>query len=298
MPEAQELFEIRKAAALARLGKSPSTLTGANRDAAEALIALFTDYGLGSLAPQIVQMIQDGFSADTITIKLRETKEYKERFAANETRRKKGLVDLSPAEYVATERSYRQIMAAAGMPVGFYDSNEDFRKFLENDVSPTELQGRVTIAQDALNNADSNVLDYFKQYYSSGEMVAYLLDANRAAPLIEKQYRSAQIGGAAARQGLALDVGTAESLAGSGVSATDAQAGFGFIAQELPNASKLADIYDEGGLTLSDLAQEVFQDNADTAKKRKKLASQERASFGKSSALTKSSLTSSGAGSL
>jgi len=280
------------------MATTSNALTGSKRDAAAALVALFTDYGLASLAPQIVRMIQEGFSSDTISIKLRDTKEYKERFAANETRRKKGLVDLSPAEYVATERSYRQIMSAAGMPVGFYDSKDDFRKFLENDVSPTELQSRVTVAQDALNNADRDVLTYFKQHYTSGEMVSYLLDPKRATPLIEKQYKAAQIGGAASRQGLDLDAGTAESLAGTGVSVSDASAGFGFIAQELPTANKLADIYGEGGLTLKDLAEEVFQDDSATAKKRKKLASQERASFGKSSALTKTSLTKSGAGSL
>ena len=73
------------------------SLTGANRDAAKALVELFKQYGLESLAPKIVEFIQNGYSADTTAILLQDTTEYKQRFAANEARRKKGLPVLSPA---------------------------------------------------------------------------------------------------------------------------------------------------------------------------------------------------------
>ena len=41
-------------------------------------------------------------------------------------------------EYLATERSYRQIMQEAGVPTGFYDQTSDFTKFLASDISPAE----------------------------------------------------------------------------------------------------------------------------------------------------------------
>jgi hypothetical protein len=107
----------------------------AQRDAATILQNVFAQYGLGSLAGQITGFIQQGYSADAISILLQNTPEYKQRFAANDARLKKGLPALSPAEYIATERSYRQVMSAAGLPLGFYDQTSDFQKFLENDMS-------------------------------------------------------------------------------------------------------------------------------------------------------------------
>ena len=107
-----------------------------------------------SLAPKILSYVQNGMSADTIAIELQNTSEYKQRFGANDARVKAGLPALSPSEYLATERSYRQIMQAAGMPLGFYDdSPNDFSRWLEMDVSPTEVKARVDAASEAINNA-------------------------------------------------------------------------------------------------------------------------------------------------
>jgi hypothetical protein len=125
------------------------------RDAATILTRTVHQYGLGSLAGQITGFIQQGYSADAISILLQNTPEYKQRFAANDARLKKGLPALSPAEYIATERSYRQVMSAAGLPLGFYDQTSDFQKFLENDMSPTELKSRVDTAAQAVNQAPS-----------------------------------------------------------------------------------------------------------------------------------------------
>lgn len=276
----------------------PSSLTGSQRDAYAALVELFKSYGLETLAPQILRMIQEGYSSDTIALQLRETEEYKKRFSANEARRKAGLPVLSPQQYLDTENAYRQIMASAGLPVGFYDSQEDFQKFLEMDVSPTEIQARVSVVEDALNNADSNTLKYFNQYYTKGEIIAYALDPTRARPVIEKAYKASQIGGAGSAQGLSIDQQTAERLAGSGVTASQAQAGFGFIANEIPKINRLAEIYNQTDFTMSDLVSEVFDNNAAVGEKRKKLASQERATFSKSGAQTKTTLGKSNAGSL
>jgi hypothetical protein len=49
---------------------------------------LFNNYGLGTLAPKITEYVQQGFSPDTVTLKLQETPEYKQRFAGNEITQK------------------------------------------------------------------------------------------------------------------------------------------------------------------------------------------------------------------
>jgi hypothetical protein len=105
-------------------GQYDKLLTGENRDAFMAVNALFKNYGLESLAGKIYEYVKNGYSADTISILLQDTSEYKQRFQGNEARKAAGLPVLSPAEYLSTEASYRQIMQSAGLPSGFYDREE------------------------------------------------------------------------------------------------------------------------------------------------------------------------------
>jgi hypothetical protein len=274
--------------------KAPNTdpnagLTGTNRDAAVALESLFHSYGLDTLAPQIVKMIQQGFSSDTISIELQNTKEYQQRFAANAVRLKAGLPVLSPAEYISTENSYRQVMSAAGLPVGFYDKASDFTSFLANDVSPTEVQSRVNTAAEAINKAPPETLSYFKQFYNTGDLVAYALDPTAAAPLVEQRVKAAEAAAVSARNGLALSQHAAEDIGRTGSSLADIQSGLGFVAQEAKTTDKLSQIYG-GAVTQDDLVSEVFDNNATSAEKRQVLASKQRASFSGQGSQNKTSL--------
>lgn len=280
----------KAAADKARADKDPyGALTGSDRDAAMALTELFKSYGLDTLAPQIVAMIQKGFSSDTIAIELQNSKEYKQRFVANDARVKAGLSALSPAEYISTERAYRQVMSAAGLPIGFYDSQDDFRKFLENDTSPTEVQSRVNTVAEAIYKAPAETTNYFKQWYSTGDMIAYALDPKVASPLIEQRIRAAESAALAARNGLALTQANAEAIGRSGASLEAAQQGTSFIAAEQKTTDKLNSLYG-GSLNQDDLVAEVFSNDATAAAKRKGLASRDRATFGNSGAQTKTSL--------
>lgn len=269
-------------------------LTGKDRDAAVALTNLFASYGLASLAPKIIEFIKNGYSADTISIMLQTTKEYKTRFAANEDRKAKGLPVLSPAEYIATESAYRQTLSKWGMPKGFYDSTDDFRSFLANDMSPVELDQRAQAASDFMNQADSHEMAFYRQYYTSGDLVAFALDPKRAAPLVGKAFQASRIGGTAQNQGIGIDKTQAERLANIGVTDDQARAGFGQIAQVQGTVNQLGQIYG-GGLSQNDLIGATFADDAAATTKLKKLASKERAAFGGSSAIGTNSLASNGA---
>lgn len=277
---------------------SGNGLTGANRDAAVALTALFKSYGLESLAPRIVDYIKQGYSADTIAVLLVDTPEYKKRFVANDARIKAGLPALSPSEYLATESAYRQVMSEAGVPKGFYDQPADFQKWIADDVSPTEIKSRVDTATQFINSMDSGSLAAMKKFYTNGDLIAYALDQQRAAPLVGKQFEAAKIAGAAAGQGIQLDQNLSENLAGQGVSSDQARQGFGMIATEQTNANKLASLSGSQGFTVADLANEVFLADSGVADRRSKLASQERARFGGSSGIGTGSLAASQGGSL
>lgn len=264
-------------------------LTGAQRDAATALTSIFKNYGLESLAPKILSYVQNGMSADTIAIELQNTSEYKQRFSANDARIKAGLPALSPSEYLATERSYRQIMQAAGMPLGFYDSPSDFSKWLEMDVSPTEVKARVDSAQEAINQAPAETLDYLKQWYGIGDLVAFALDPKKAQPLIDQKIKASEAAAMAKSQGVSIGQGLAEQVGKQGYTLAQMQQGFGAVGQDAASLAKLSDIYG-GAVTQDDLVKDVLLNDAASGKKVKGLASQERAAFGGTSGAGKTSL--------
>lgn len=262
-------------------------LTGGQRSAASALLQLFSQYGLETLAPRLIEYIKQGFSADTITLMLEETPEYKRRFAANDARVKAGLPKLSPAEYIATERQYRQVMTQAGMPKGFYDQQSDFQKMLSNDMSPAELQERVKSWQEYAQS-DQTALNELRRLYgmSASDAAAYAMDPQRALPLIQAQARAVSFAAAATRHGYSgISKSMAEQYGGGAydVSAADAEKGFAAIEEIQADSNRLTHVYGLGDYDVQDAAAEVFGGDADQSKRRRRAASAERGTFSDSS---------------
>ena len=260
-------------------GQYDKLLTGENRDAFAAVSVLFKSYGLESLAGQIYDFVKNGYSADTISILLQDTKEYKERFAGNELRKKAGLPVLSAGEYLATEASYRQIMESAGLPSGFYDQHSDFNSWIGKNVSPSEIQTRVDLATQATVLANQNYKRALNQMgIADSELTAYFLDQNKALPYIQKAAATAAIGAQALQNNLAFDQAYAESLATSGITGEQAAQGYSQIAQEAGTMNTLASIYGTS-YTQREAEEATFRGAAGPTNKRKSLASQERANF-------------------
>jgi hypothetical protein len=259
-------------------------LSGSQRDAFIALNGLFTSYGLSSLAPKIFSYIQNGYSADTISILLQQTTEYKTRFAGNELRKKAGLAVLSPADYLNTEASYRQILASAGLPASFYDTPSDFATWIGGDVSPTEIKSRVDLATAATTAADPFLKQQLQAFYGvdSGQLAAYFLDQSRALPLLQKQEAAAAFGAEAARRGLTTDANRMMDYVNQGFSQSQASQGFQQVADELPNLQALASRF---GVTFGQQAEEqaVFGTSAAGVQARQGLINSERALFSSNS---------------
>jgi hypothetical protein len=287
-------ISAEEAARRAALEIEAARLQAQRTDWIEYTTQLFNNYGLGTLAPKITEYVQQGFSPDTVTLKLQETPEYKQRFAGNESRRKSGLSVLSPKEYLATEDAYRQIMRSTGLPKGFYDSPDDFSKFIESDVSPTELKQRVDLAQTAIDNADPYYTRTLQEMYglSNGDMIAQVLDPQRALPFITKQAQAVQFGAAAVRQGLQVAKPVAEQYAGMGVTEQQAEQGFQAVAQILPTAERLGQIYGQN-YNQEQALSEVFGGpmSADAIQRRRRLVEMEQSSFAGRAGVGRSSLT-------
>ena len=249
----------------------------------------FSQYGLGSLVDGIKNLLTDGTPSSEFALRLRQTPEYKARFAANDARINAGLAALSPAEYVALEDQYQNIMRNYGLPASYYTKDTTgkqvgFEKLLGADVSASELEDRIATAQQRVLNSNPETLQALKQFYpdiSNADILAYALDPQNALTNIKRKVTAAEIGGAALAQGLQAQGGTAESLAGLGITKAQAQQGYTNIAGILPRASQLSDIYGQGPYTQGTAEAEVFNTagGADAAAKRKKLTSLETAAF-------------------
>jgi hypothetical protein len=262
-------------------------------DAIEVMKARFKQYGLETLVEKIRQLAIEGATESTITLQLQETPEYQTRFKANTARLKNNLTVLAPAEYLAVEDSYRQTLRAYGLKQ--FDTDEYVSQFIANDVSPTELSNRVQLAVQRVQNADPAISKTLRDYYGIGQadLVAYTLDPATQFKKIERQVQAAEIGTAARIQGLETGVTVAEQLAAQGVTQAEAQKGYATIAEILPTAEKLSDIYGSTleGYGQSQAEQEVFNNLASAQRVRQKLTAREVALFGGSSGLSKTSLS-------
>jgi hypothetical protein len=180
-------------------------------------------------------------------------------------------------------------MRTYGMPASYYTKEATgkqagFEKFLANDVSAAELEDRIATAQQRVLNSNPEVLQALKQFYpdiNNADILAYSLDPSNALTNIKRKVSAAEIGGAALAQGLQASGGTAESLAGQGITKAQAQQGYTDIAGVLPRASQLSDIYNQGPYTQQTAEAEVFNTagGAAAAAKRKKLSALEQATF-------------------
>ena len=270
----------------------------ANRQSAyDLLFQQFDAYGLGALVSPLKGLIESGISPSEFTIKLRETDAYKKRFAANQARINKGLRALSEAEYIGLEDQYQDVMRRYGLPQEYYargdmGRQEGFEKFIGGDVSPVELEDRVQTAQRRVLNAAPQVKAALTQFYGAeignGDILAYVLDPDKAIENIKRKVTAAEIGGGAMRAGLGLARARAEELGQYGVTGEQAVTGFGTIASGLERGRQLSQIYNQPDYTQAVAEAEVFAlpDAEKARRQRRKLGQLETAEFGGTSGIT------------
>lgn len=297
-----------------------------NRSAGDAIQEMFQVVGLdASFAASLTAVIDNLYNTNVdpnksqILNAVYNSEAYKQRFKANEAIKQRiadgqgrpGDRMLTPAEYIAAENQYRTILQDADMPEGYYDTPDDFTNLIANSISASEFKSRVDTAYDALNYADANVVNSLQNYYnlSKSDLVAYLLDPARAMPVLEgrastagafgmnnrteleKMYRSAQVGGAAERQG--LDVGRSMSEEIVGLNKDDqAESAFAAAGAADSDLQRLGKLYGES-MDFKDLVKETLNlsGGVTSGRKRRKFASKERAAFNQQGALDRRSLS-------
>ena len=266
----------------------------------------FTRYGLQDLVGETQALAVEGVSPAEFTLRLRQTPTYVARFSANADRIKAGYRSLSEAEYVTLEDQYQRTMRQYGLPESFYKTGTagrqpELEKFLAGDVSPAELEDRIQLGVNRVQNASPEVLATLEQFYpgvNKSNLLAYMLDPKKALPDIQRQVQAAEIGGAARLSGLSTNLADAQYLASYGVDQAQARTGYQQIAGGLERGGQLANIYGQTPYTQTTAEQEVFGTGgaADARRKRQKISGLEQATFGGQSGLSSSALNQGRAG--
>lgn len=265
-------------------------MPGQERDAYAALKTLFDSYGLGSLAPTILTYLQNGFGSDTITVLLQQTPEYKARFAGNAARQAAGLQVLTPAEYLSTEASYKQLLRSSGIDPSF-NTPSQFAEWIGKDVSPTELQSRVNMAVQATTQAPPALTQYFSQLgIHTGDLAGYFLNDQNPTPALQLKLNQAQIGAAGIQNNINTSASDTLRYAQQGVTYQQAQSAYQRIADILPTAQGLSQIYKSQAPVNQGTLQEEFLGNSGQAQlSRERLGQQETAAFSGTSGVGKNS---------
>ena len=187
--------------------------------ASDKLTALFSAYGLESLAPFINTRIMADVSEEMLLLELYDRPEYQQRFPGMASLRKKSRT-ITEKEYMDIEKAMTQTARFFDLPKGFYDGPEVFGNLIGAEVSAKEFQDRLQIGQDLSRTLNPSVKQQLIDFYGVGEgdLTAFVLDADKALPLIQKQAKAAQfvgIGRAAGFELRGITSGQAENIAGT-----------------------------------------------------------------------------------
>jgi len=231
-----------------------------------ALLAAMGVYNISGLADTLLAIrtaYPDISSEDMLTL-LRYDKRYNagylQRFAGNAKLAASGKAMLSEKDYLANEQAYAKIFKA--YDVERFANTEQYATLIGNELAPDEVGARVSMAYKRILSADSNVLLALRKFGSSlstGDLVAAMLDPRNQLPALEKKITSAEIGGAALKQGLqAFEAATSvqssaysnvmggtigtEAAMQSGANAETANVDYKAIAAELPRMEFLSSI--------------------------------------------------------
>ena len=274
------------------------------RDAFALLQNIFNSYGLSELAAEIEGYMKEGLGTGQATLKLKQSKAYKDRFKGNELRLASGFNIINEAEYLDLENSYSQTLKAYGIqdyfgvgvtPAQRLTRQQAIAEVIGKDISAVEFKDRVSTSVDRVKNADPGTKKAFQDFYGVGEteLVKYFLDPVKSLVSLKEKATAAEIGGAAIGQNLPATMTSAEDLARFGINREQAQVGYGRIAEELPTASKLGNIYSESGITYgqTEAEAEQFKSSADAKRKKEKLIETEKSSFKGSAGLNTGGLS-------
>lgn len=187
-------------------------------------------WGLGSLYEEAVGIFQrNPADPDMAWLEIRQTQAYADRFPGMAEMAAKGI-GFDEGEYLEYERDLLGWEQEYGLPAGTLKGR--MKDLLIGDVSPSEVKERLDVNRAAALSAPKETRDALASMYGVdlGALTAYYLDPDRTVGELQKQFQAASIAGVGSRYGFGLSANEAERYAELGVTAQQAEAGFGDVA--------------------------------------------------------------------
>lgn len=239
-PAAETPAEAPAAAPPVPTPVTPPPAAGPSQSAIDYLNSVLSDYFSGDDLEALKKVAwtflteNTQYSDDQFLRSIRGTTQYQTRFAGNKKRLEAGLSELTPAEYIGLENTYRNTMQFYNIPKEFYDETSDFQKLIEGNVDPTELNQRVARGYAAVKQASSDVIQQMKTLYGveESELAAYFLDPTRATTILTRRAEAAQTAAAARQGGIQLQATLAETLAAENISPERVRQGAATVTQQ------------------------------------------------------------------
>ena len=269
------------------------------QSAYDILFNEFDKYGLGSLVSEVKQYIVDGLSPAEFTIKLRASKPYQERFAANAKRIANGFRAIDEATYLGLEDSYQSIMQNYGLPATYYEKGnlgvqKGFEDLIGGNVDPITLEERIIEGQK-VTKGNKSIIDTAKQFFptlTDGDFLGYVLNPKNGLQDIKRKVTAVEIGAGAKEADLNIGLERALELGTAGINKAQAKQGFAAIGTGLQRGSQLAAIYGEDPYTQTTAETEVFglAGKTKATREREKIIGLEKATFGAKTGISSGAL--------
>jgi hypothetical protein len=166
---------------------------------------------------------------------LETTRQYKDHFPGLAELKEQGRA-LTPAQWSTYYNTMQEAAVTYGLPAGMID-RADIGKMITGNVSAAEAVGRIQAAGASVYNADPTLIAKMREFgFTDGDLTAFYLDADKAAPLLERkaQEEQARISVAGAGGGYGIDIAEAQMLQKWGVDEAEAQKGFATLSDLHP----------------------------------------------------------------
>lgn len=221
--------------------------------------------------------------------------QFKNRFSAYlNTNAKRTAAGMAPefsslADYVATERAYSNRLRTYP---GFQDlaTQDNIKKFIENEISVDEVGARIDNAYFAINTADQALKDQIKVQFPSiddNDLARALVTGTTDSLQQKIKFGAAAIGAEAATAGIQLQ-SDLQDLAKQGITREVARTATQRMARESQGIQQAARTFGRD-VKQAELEQEAFGVKESAAARG--LRSQARAQFGGTSGITTGSLS-------
>ena len=208
-----------------------------DQDATAILQAELSSWGFGQDAQQwAAAQITSNNSIDQVLYSLRQQPFYTNSIFGQvaAARSANNLPAMTEAQILSYQDYATGVAQQAGLPAGFVNTPE-LVELMGKDVSTAELDARITTAYTDYAKSDPNTQAALQQDYgvTPGNAAAYFLDPDKALPVLQQQFTTAQMQGAAVTTGYGtINQQQGQLMAQLGTTQTQAETGFTDLAKE------------------------------------------------------------------